>query len=447
MLRVSVPARREARKGLFSNAAMALALACGGVIASAGIAAPASAQEFSNEWRNAAADVSDAIIKSDQDPAVKALVAQVSSADAAQKPALVAQLDAALGGVIAKLPTLIPLATTADDKFTTGQYHFNIGSKIGDARIQRDGIKMMVDSGKAPPDQVALLTYYVGSFSWDFKEYGLAREYLQKAYDLGHKTDNVEQLIVATYFSQNQFAEGLAAADRMIAERGGGIPLRFYLRNLEVVRDQRLGGEIPIRAGQLARYYPTQDNWRIALQVLLESVDLTADESLDAYRLMRLTNAMKEARTYRSYIETVDVNRMSNEILPVIEEGIRLNLLNAEDSFVKEALEVANARAPEDRAAADEDATLARAASDAVSARSTADNFLTLENFAGAEEFYKLALQRAPEDADRLNMRIGVAQARQGKIAEARTSFQAVKGARTAVAAMWLAWLDTQAGS
>jgi hypothetical protein len=108
---------------------------------------------------------------------------------------------------------------------------------------------------------------------------------------------------------------------------------------------------------------------------------------------------------------------------------------------------VATARAPEDRAAAEEDAALARAASDAVSARATADNYYTLENFAGAEEFYKLAIERAPADADRLNMRIGVSQARQGKLAEARASFHAVTGKRANIAALWLAWIDTQASS
>lgn len=442
MLRVSVPACRKARKGLFSSAAMAVALATGGV--AAGFAAPAQAQEYSDGWRNAAAPLSEALTKADTDETVKGLITRIGTTNGAERQQLVGQADSALGGVLAQLPTLVPLATTPDDKFTTGQFHLNFGTKFRDLSLQRTGIRLMLDSGKAPPAQVPLLTYYVGSISSDFKEYGVAREYLQKAYDLGHKTDNIEQLLAETYFAQNQIPEGLAQVEKMVAERGPAIPRSFYLRALEVVRDQRLTDQIAPRAAALVTFYPTQDNWRIGLQVLLESVDLTADESVDVYRLMRVTNSMTEARTYRSYIEAVDANRMSNEILPIIEEGIRLGLLDGEDSFIKEALEVANARAPEDRAAAEEDAEIARAATDAVSARATGDNYLTLENFAAAEEFYKLALQRAPDDGDRLNMRVGLAQARQGKIAEARRSFQAVKGRRAAVATMWLAWLDTQ---
>jgi hypothetical protein len=44
-------------------------------------------------------------------------------------------------------------------------------------------------------------------------------------------------------------------------------------------------------------------------------------------------------------------------------------------------------------------------------------------------------------------MRIGVSQARQGKLAEARASFHAVTGKRANIAALWLAWIDTQASS
>lgn len=428
---------------------MALALACGGMIVSAGIAAPAQAQEpeYSKEWRTLASPVSDAIDKADKDPAVTALIAQIASADGAQRQALVAQADAAVGGVLAQLGPVVTLAKTPDEIFTTGQFHLNFGNKFRDLKLQRTGLRMMVDSGKAPAEQLPLLTYYVGSISFDFKEYDLAREYLKKAYALGHKDDNIEQLIAETYFETDQAAAGLAEVDQMVAERGAAIPKNLYLRSLEVARDSGMTDQISRRGAELVRYYPVEANWVIALNVLLESIDFTADESLDIFRLMRLTNSMRDGRAYVNYVEAADARRMASEVLPVIQDGIRLGLISGEDTFIKEALEVATARAPEDAAAAEEDAAAARTATDAISARAAADNYYALGNYAGAEEIYKLALQRAPEDADRLNMRIGIAQARQGKTADARTSFQAVKGKRAYVATMWLGWLDAQGGS
>lgn len=447
MLRVSNPARRKARKGVFSTAAMAVALAAGGIVASMGIAAPASAQEYSDAWRAVAAPVSDAVAKTDQDEAVKALVARVAAAGEAEKPALMAELDTALGGAITQLPSLITTASTVDDQFSTGQLHLNLGNKLRDAKLQMQGLKLMVDSGKAPADQVPLFNYYVGSLAWDMRDYAIARTYLTRAAELGHQADNLVRLIGETYFAQNQYREGLTVLDEWIAKNGKAIPEDTYRRALQIAYEQSLADQVVKRSADLVRYHPSEETWGTALAVVLDSNDLTADESVDLFRLMRVTNSLRDGRAYVDYIEAADVNRMANELLPLIQQGIDRGALNAEDTFVKEALEVVTARAPEDRAAAEEDATLARAATDSISARAAADNFLALENFAGAEEFYKLALQRAPAEAERLNMRIGVSQARQGKIAEARSTFQAVTGKRASVAAMWLAWLDTQAAS
>jgi tetratricopeptide (TPR) repeat protein len=447
MLRVSNPARRKARKGVFSTAAMAVALAAGGIVAGMGIAVPASAQEYSDAWRNVAAPVSEAVAKTDTDETVKALVARVAAAGEAEKPALMAELNTALGGAITQLPSLVTAATTVDDKYSTGQMHLNLGNKLRDARLQMQGLKLMVDSGKAPADQVTLFNYYVGSLAWDLKDYAIARTYLTKAAELGHQADNLVRLIGETYFAQGQNREGLAVLDEWIAKRGKDIPEDTYRRALQIVYENSLSDQVVKRSADLVRYHPTEETWGTALAVILDTNDLTADESVDLFRLMRVTNSMRDARTYVDYIEAADVNRMANELLPVIQQGIDRGLLQPEDTFVKEALEVVTARAPEDRAAAEEDAALARTATDAISARAAADNYLALENFAGAEELYKLALQRAPAEADRLNMRIGVSQARQGKIAEARSTFEAVQGKRAAVAAMWLAWLDTQSAA
>jgi tetratricopeptide (TPR) repeat protein len=431
---------------VFFTTAMAIALAAGGMIAT-GFAAPAHAQDYSREWRTAAASVSDAIAKSDTDEAVKALIAHAAAAEGSERQALVAQVDAALDGVLGKVARLNESASTPDDFFSTGQFNLNFGNKLRDPAMQFRGLKLMVDSNKAAPESVPLLTFYVGSLARDLGDMATAREYLTRAYDLKHDEPILVRLIVETYFDQDQYVEGLAVFDTMVAVGGAAIPEDSYRRMLQVTLEQRLNDQIVKRSADLVRYHPTEDTWNSALRVVLESFDFTADESVDLFRLMRLTNSMREARTYIDYIEAADARRMANEVLPIIEEGIELGLLDAEDVFVKEAREVAEARAPEDRDAAEEDAASARAASDSISARAAADNYYAIGNFAGAEEFYKLALERSPEDTDRLNMRIGLSQARQGKAAEARSSFEAVRGKRANIAAMWKTYLDLQQGS
>jgi tetratricopeptide (TPR) repeat protein len=423
MLRVSVSARRKARKGLVSTAVAAAVLAVGAV--SGGVATPAYAQkEKGPNYTKAFVDA--------YEP-VQNLFNSTTDATG-------------LEPVRPLVPAMVAAVANDDDRFAGGAMLIQIGLRLKDSNYQRDGIMLQLASGKVAPEQQPLFNYYAGSFSRDEGKYAQARDYLQKAYDLGYKdSPDLEWMLVESYFKQNQYAEGFAAFDKMVAERGKAIPEITYRRMIQTVLDQNLTDQLVKRSADLIRAYPSEKSWNTVLRVVVDSFDFTADESIDLYRLMRLTHSMTEARSYVEYIEAVDVNRRSNEILPVIREGIDNGLLKADDAFVKEALDAATARAPEDRSAADEDAALARAATDAVSARATADNYYTLENFAAAEEFYKLALQRAPDDGDRLNMRIGISQARQGKTAEARASFEAVKGKRAQIAALWMAWLDTQA--
>lgn len=418
----STQPRRRVRKGL-SAAVTAIALASGGLVAGTVASTPALAQSrpsYSQDFVKAYQPVQD-IFNAAQDAA---------AAEAA-RPLVQPMIDA---------------VSNNDDRFAAGALLIQLGLKISEPSYQRSGIVLQLDSGKVPADRLALFNYYAGSFAWDAKEYPAARQYLSKAYELGHRTDNLERLIAETYFVQGQTNEGLAVLDGMIAERGSAIVEDTYRRALQVVVDARMGDQIARRSVDLLRYHPSPTTWNTALRVVKEAYDFTADEVVDLFRLMKLTGALADGRLYVEYIEAADARRMANEVLPLIEEAVGKGLLNADDVFVREAREVAVVRAQEDRDAADDDAASARRANDAVSARAAADNFFAIGNFAGAEEFYRLALQRAPEDADRLNMRIGLSQARQGKLDEARSTFQAVKGNRATVASMWLAWLDQQQG-
>jgi len=447
MFRVSPQPRRAARKGLLSNVALAIALAAGSVAGFGAIATPAYAQDYSKEWRNQAAPIQEEINKLDNDAEVQALAAQVAAADDTAKPGLMAQFDAKLGGIFEKLAALLPSATTPDDKYTTGQFHLNLGNKLKDPKLQRDGLKLMIDSGKAPEEQKALFNFYVGSLSWELKDLDIARQYLKQAFDLGYSGDNIDRLIAETYFERGQYDQGLAEIDRMVAARGAMIPRDTFLRALEVVRDEKMTDQIAIRGANLLRYHSSPEDWNVALRVVLESFDLTSDESLDLFRLMKATNSLREARAYVDYIEAADARRMANEVLPLIDEATSKGLLDPNDVFVKEARDIASSRAAEDKAAADDDAADALASADSVSARSAADNYISFGDYANAEKFYILALERGPEDPSRIQMRIGVAQAMQGKFDEAKAHLEAVTGKRANVAKMWIAYCDVESAA
>ena len=174
------------------------------------------------------------------------------------------------------------------------------------------------------------------------------------------------------------------------------------------------------------------------------SYDLNGDESLDLFRLMKLTNSMKQTQEYIDYINAADARKMSNEVQPLLQEAISKGLLDPNDVFVKENLQIVSDRTSKDRAEADDIAKEARTSANGISARAAGDNFLSLSQPDKAAEMYQLATQKGGVEADRLQMRTGVAFALAGNNAAARENFARVTGKRAAVAKMWLTYLDTR---
>ena len=58
---------------------------------------------------------------------------------------------------------------------------------------------------------------------------------------------------------------------------------------------------------------------------------------------------------------------------------------------------------------------------------------------------FALALQKGGIDRDQTLTRLGIAQVRQGKNAEAKSTFAQVSGTRAAVAGLWSAYADSRA--
>ena len=82
------------------------------------------------------------------------------------------------------------------------------------------------------------------------------------------------------------------------------------------------------------------------------------------------------------------------------------------------------------------------AAKDGRTAQQTADAFLASGNYARALELYDLSLQKGSVDADEVNLNRGVALRALGRKDEARTAFQAVKGAYANTALLWQTSVD-----
>ncbi|RKF23518.1 hypothetical protein D6851_03400 [Altericroceibacterium spongiae] len=419
MLRTSLPARRT-RFG--SKFALAVALASGTVIGATGIATPAYAQkqDYSKGFVEAYAPVADAV--------------NAEGADIeAQK---------------ANIPAIVSAVKTEDDRFAAGQLILSMGSKSKDPALQRQGLEMMLQSGKVPAEQVGQFQFFVGNLAYQEKDYEAARTALKAAADAGYTENDPQGLIIESYFAEGKNAEGVSYLENVVKQRqaaGQQVPDNWLLRGLKVAYENSLADESVTLSSLLVKNTPTQQNWVNGLQVVRATHDWDDPASLDFLRLMRATNTLTTQRDYIDYIEAADARMLPNEVLSLVNEGIEAGVVPADETYFSEAKSIAQDRAEDDREATMDLVDEANSAADGVTARGAADSFMSFDDYANAEKMYQVALQKGGVDNERVLTRLGIVQIKQGKYDEGKATLAKVTGPRKAIAEMWSTYADVEA--
>lgn len=443
-----------ARKFLISRLALAVALSSG--LATAFAPAPAFAKKeaaggsFSKEFSAAAADLDKTVGAAATNPAVKSASDKAQAAkDPAARSAAAAEVDAALGGADAKLAAAATAASTPMDKLKLGELTRNIGVLKGDTAQQHRGLVTMIDSGAAKPDTLGQLQWLAGVTAYQSKDYAGAVQYLKPAYDSGYRDQQgmIAQVLADAYKRTNNSGAALQmSADEIAKAKAAGTkPSETALRNaLQAAYDAKQNAQAADLSAQLVEYYPSVSSWTSAFQVTRSLSSLGAQEDLDLARLMARTGALSTRGDYLAYIQDADPRRLPGESLKIIDQGIASGALKTAD--VSDFRSVAQGRVSADRASLPSYEKDAKSGSAAfASINGAADAFLNYEQPAKAEELYKLALPKAGGEKDRVLTRLGIAQADQGKYAEAQSTFaQITTPTRVPVAKLWIAYVKSK---
>lgn len=423
-----MPKFRVAASRLAFAAALATTAAAGMTVA----ATPAFAQKKEKEAPAAKANYSKPFV------AVYQPIAKVLSSNgdvAALKP---------------QIPSIVAAATTPDDKFAAGQIVFNIGAKTSDVAVQRQGLDMMLDSGKTAPADLARNSFAAAQLAYNAKEMPKARLRAEQAIAAGY-TGDAELIIAETYFAENNAAAGLAAIEKAVARKTAAnqpVPEQWIKRALAQAYQGKLAAETSKYAMLYAKNYPSETSWGDAIAIQRNTYNYEGQELLDLLRLASRAGAMRYERDYADYVEAADARRLPGETQRIIDAGIAAGKLKANNVFVSEARTIASGRVKADMAdlpALERDAKAASGT--AATAMAAGDALLSYNQPAKAEEFYKLALTRPGVDAARVNTRLGIAQTDQGKTAEAQATFAKVTGPRQAIAQLWSLYAEQKAGA
>ncbi len=346
-----------------------------------------------------------------------------------------------LATVKAGIPAIVAAIETQDDRFAAGNLIYNYGAKVKDLETQRQGLGLMLESGKVGEEQVSLFNFIGGQLSFNLNDYAAARDYLQAAIDAGYSSDDAGALIAETYFAEERDQEGIDYLTQHIANKraaGETVDKAWLERGFAKAYNAGLGTAAADFGAQLVAVDPTPTTWGNAIGVLRIYGEYDDQAILDLMRLADREGSLKTERDYVDYIEAADARRLPAEVDQIVDEGIEAGLLKADDVFVAEAKSIASDRLETDKSDLPDLASDARAASStANTAMAAGDAFLSWDDPATAEEMYKIALTKADVDTPRVTTRLGIAQADQGKWAEAQETFSKIEGKRAPIARLW----------
>ncbi|WP_296716494.1 hypothetical protein [Erythrobacter sp.] len=437
----NLSSNHRGNRGLMRQLALAIALAGGtAILAAPGFADPAHAQkrnkkkdkeepktEFSKEFIEAYQPLNEAIAAEGTD--VSALRPQLQS--------------------------LVQSSVSPDEKQAVGGLVYNAGAKMQDKSLQLQGMELLLSSGKLPADQVGRYNFNAYQLANAMEDYSKARTYLQRAIDGNFTTETVsaadlEITMAESYFSSGEFAEGLAYLDKAIAARkaqGQPVDAQWYRRGITVAYNNKVVPQIYDIVVDWVGDYPSEENWRDAINLTRNLNNYEGAEVLDLFRLANRTGVLNDKQDYIYYIESADPRRLPKEVKDLIDQAYAKGTLSKDDIYVADSLSTANSRIAADRAdlpSLERDASAASAGLRTVFA--AGDAFLSYGDYAKAATFYEKSLGMAGVDRDTALTRLGIAQIGLGDYAAAQETFGKVGGARAPLAKLWSAYAAQQAG-
>jgi tetratricopeptide (TPR) repeat protein len=352
---------------------------------------------------------------------------------------------------------ILPLAKSPDEMLAIGVMMFNAGIVAKDQAFQLQGVEQMLASGKAPPAEAARYSLVASQLSAAQKQYDKARTYLQKAIDLGYSDANIKvadlQLSMAEYyFAEERNLDGLKYLAEAIAGRkaqGAAVDERWYKRGVSIAYNNQILPQVYDFVQGWVSDYPTETNWRDAVNLTRNLNEYDAPIMLDLFRLGDKVGSLNAKNDYLAYIEAADTRRLPAEVKRVIEEGYRRGVVpQGSDSWIEEQYKLANSLIVQDKTALptlERDANAPAASLRTVMA--AGDTMLAYSDYAKAVTFYQKALGMPGADTNLVLTRLGIAQLGAGDAAAAKASFAKIEGPRVPVARLWTALANQPAGA
>ena len=352
-----------------------------------------------------------------------------------------------------QIAELRAMAKSPAEILAVGQLYFNSAIRINDPAMQLTGMELMLASGQVPPETTPRYNYIAYQLANQSRDFAKARTYLQKAGELNYTSETVNataiQLLMAElYFSDSMFREGMAKLKTAIdgaKSRGEAIDERWYRRGVGQGVTNKVVPEVYTFAAEWVSEFPTDANWRDAVNLVRNLNRFQSPEILDLMRLSAKVGTLEEKDDVNYYVETADARRLPLEVKNLIERTFVAMPETKDDIYLVDQLKIATDRLATDRAELpDLEAEAAGTSDDTVIVMAAGDTFYSYGEYAKAERFYTKAMTMPGVEAEVARTRLGMAQIGMGKYAEAKATLMQVQGVRAPIAIMWSAYAMQQ---
>ena len=353
-----------------------------------------------------------------------------------------------------EFPKVVAAIANDDDRYEAGILAINIGAGVKDLVLQEQGIDLLLASTTTPANIKTEYTFRKGAIAYDGKNFPAAEKLMIDAYNAGHRGNNIEFLISNAQSQQNKDADAVAWLGKAIdADKAAGKVNKAYFVRAAVLasKSKNYAGA----AGWYKQLLATENNpdyWHDALAFFDRSLTLNPEESLDLFRLMRVTNGLRFQQEYAQYLDSLSYVgvRYPAEAVSVLEEGFAKGVISRNNVTFSEKFKEANARLAEDTATLAGTVAPAKASPKGMLASLTGDSFFSHKKYDTAKELYESALSKGPvldkdgkDQTDRTRFRLAMTKVMLADYAGAKSDFGLLTSPnRKAIAEYWNMYID-----
>lgn len=402
--------------------------------------------------------------------ALKSGIFVLAAATAAISPAI-AKKPAASGPVIVMSPTFRAAAQAADsaikagdvntaqaqisglmpvsdfEAYTAAGLRFELAVLKRNFQGQRVALTDMFKTSSVPKKDAPRLRFVAGYLSYVVGNYDDALAQLDYAKTLGYDATDATMLRADIYLRKNKakaarpFVQDALARQRASEQ---AVPAAWYDRAISLAYAAGDWAEVgSLYRERLARY-GSAGEWRSALANYLSAPGMDTQVQLDLYRLQAANGAMASERDYQAYAQLAEKAGNYAEAKAIIEAGRSAGKLTTTQAATASLMKSVTPKAAKEIAALPAAVKKAAGAKDGSAALAAADGYFSLSQFPQAVEQYRLALSKGGVDQGKANARLGIALARSGDLAGAKTALGQVSGNWANVAGFWGVWVDQQ---